>query len=120
MDFVCLIYQGTTPLPSDPERWATLSEDEQQAIYRDYRALNATEGLTPGPPLGLPADATTVRVVDGEAVTTDGPVIGTDAAVGGYFVLQADDLAGAVAVAATVPAARLGGAIEIRPCATYW
>ena len=62
MQYVLLIYQGATPLPTDPEVWATLSEDEQRAIYKDYGALNTTPGVSPGLTLGLPEDATTVRV----------------------------------------------------------
>jgi hypothetical protein len=119
MQFVLLIYQGTTPLPDTPE-WEALPKDEQRQIYADYAALNSTDGLTPGPPLGLPADATTVRVDGGSTLTDDGPVIDSKGAVGGFAVLEAEDLAAAIEVASRIPAARLGGAIEIRPVATYW
>ena len=119
MQFVLLIYQGTTPLPKS-EAWSSLPEEEQKAIYADYAALNRTPGLTPGLPLGLPQDATTVRVDNGRAVTTEGPLVDGDGAVGGYFVLEADDLDAAIALASRIPAARHGGAIEIRPVATYW
>jgi hypothetical protein len=70
--------------------------------------------------MGLPANATTVRVQDGKTLATDGPFVGMKEAVGGYFVLEAEDLDSAIDVASRVPAARLGGAIEIRPCETYW
>jgi hypothetical protein len=119
MQFVLLIYQGTTPLPNSDD-WALLSQDEQQTIYADYAALNATPGLTPGLPLGLPDDAKTVRVDGGATRTTDGPYAGAAAAVGGYFVVEADDIDAAIDVAARVPAARHGGAIEVRPVGTYW
>jgi hypothetical protein len=119
MQFVLLIYQGTTPLPGT-DAWDGLPEEEQKQIYADYGALNDTPGLDPGLPLGLPADAKTVRVVDGGAVTTAGPVVDALGAVGGYLVLEADALDDAVALAARIPAARHGGAIEIRPVATYW
>ena len=119
MQYVMLIYQGTTPLPGS-EEWAALSDDEQKQIYADYGKLNKTAGVTPGIPLGLPADATTVRVEGGNTLTTDGPFVGMKEAVGGWFVLEADDLDAAIEVAASVPAARLGGAIEIRPAQTYW
>jgi hypothetical protein len=114
-----LIYQGTTPLPGS-EEWAALSEDEQKQIYSDYGALNQTPGVTPGVPMGLPENATTVQVDGGKTLTTDGPFVGMKEAVGGWFVLEADDLDAAIEVAARVPAARLGGAIEIRPAQTYW
>jgi hypothetical protein len=120
MKYALLIYQGTTPLPSDPDAWATLSEDEQNAVYADYGALNQTPGVEPGLPLGLPEKATTVRVQDGETVTTEGPFVGVDGAVGGYLVFEADDLDAAIELAARIPAARLGGAIEVRPVETYW
>jgi hypothetical protein len=119
MQYVLMIYQGTTPLPNTPE-WETLPKDEQRRIYADYAALNEVEGLTPGPPLGLPEAATTVRVDNGAALTTEGPYVDPKGAVGGFLVLEADDLDAAVAVAARIPAARHGGAIEIRPVATYW
>jgi hypothetical protein len=66
MQYVLLIYQGRAPLPTDPDAWATLSEEEQKAIYKDYGALNKTQGVSPGLTLGLPEDATTVQVKDGK------------------------------------------------------
>jgi hypothetical protein len=119
MQFALLIYQGTTPLPNT-DAWSSLSADEQKAIYADYGAWNKTPGLTPGPPLGLPHDAKTVRVENGRTVTSDGPYLDTNRAVGGYMVLEADNLHAAVDLASRIPAARHGGAIEIRPVATYW
>jgi len=118
MQYVLLIFQGTTPLPTDADAWATLSEDEQKAIYRDYGALNTTPGVSPGLPLGLPQDATTVRVEDGKTVTREGPYLHEGA--GGYLIFEADDLDAAIDLASRIPAARHGGAIEIRPVATYW
>jgi hypothetical protein len=119
MQFALLIYQGTTPLPNT-DAWASLSKEEQRAIYSDYAALNETPGLEPGLPLGLPQDATTVRVENGSTVTCEGPYIDTKGAVGGYMVLEADNLDAAIALASRVPAARHGGAIEVRPVAKYW
>lgn len=119
MKYVMLIYHGSTPLPGSDASTA-LSEDEQKQIYADYGAVNQTAGVTPGLPLGLPENATTVRVQDGKTLTTDGPFVGMKEAVGGYFVFEADDLDAAVELAARIPAARLGGAIEIRPSEMYW
>jgi len=116
MKYVMLIYQGTAL-----ERQAALSEEEQKQVYADYGAINETPGVTPGPPMGLPENATTVRVDEGgKTLTTDGPFVGMKEAVGGFFVLEADDLDAAIEVAARVPAARYGGAVEIRPAETYW
>lgn len=117
--FVLMIYQGTTPLPGTPE-WEAMPQEEQTRVYAEYGALNQTPGLSSGPPLGLPADARTVVVKDGTVDVRDGAHLGTDGAVGGFAVLEADDLDAAVAVAASIPAARLGGAVEVRPVAKYW
>jgi hypothetical protein len=116
MKYMLLINQGTTPLPGTPE-WDGLSEDEQKAVYADYQAINETPGVTPGERMGGPETATTVRVEDGGTLTTDGPFVETKEALGGYLFLEADDLDAAIEVAARIPAARLGGAIEIRPLA---
>ena len=120
MQYVFVIYQGFSPSPADEEAWATLSSDEQKAVYADYGRLNRTPGLTPGLPLGLPAQATTVRVRHGSTVTSEGPFLGAHGSIAGTMVCEADDLDAAVALAAQIPAARLGGAIEVRPVDTYW
>jgi hypothetical protein len=59
--------------------------------------------------------ATTVRVQDGRTLTTDGPSIEAKEALGGYYIYEADDLDAALRLAARIPAARMGGAIEVRP-----
>jgi hypothetical protein len=115
MKYMLLIHQGTTPTPRDPEAWATLPEDEQQRVYADYQAINETPGVTPGVHMGEPETATTVRVEDGKTLTTDGPFVEAKEAVGGYLFFEADDLDAAIELAARIPAARLGGAIEVRP-----
>jgi hypothetical protein len=119
MQFVLVIYHGTAPLPGTPE-WDSLSEEEQKAVYADYGALNKMENMTPGPPLGLPENATTVRVENGSTVTTEGPYLDLKGAVGGVYAVDAEDLDAAVAIASSVPQARLGGAVEVRPSAKYW
>jgi hypothetical protein len=115
MKYMLLIHQGSSPTPLSPEDWATLSEEEQQAVYRDYAAINATPGVTPGAGLQPPETATTVRVKDGRTLTTDGPFAETKEALNGYLMFEADDLDAAIELAARVPAARLGGAVEVRP-----
>src|SRR5215470_14824747 len=115
MQYVLVIYQGFSPVPADEEAWATLPREEQTAVYADYAALNRMENVTPGLPLGLPASATSVRVRNGATVRSDGPFLGTHGAVAGTLVCEVDDLDAAIAVAEKIPAARLGGAIEIRP-----
>jgi hypothetical protein len=115
MKYMLLIHQGDTPTPRDPEAWATLSEEEQQAVFRDYQAINQTPGVEPGSQMDDPATATTVRVEDGKTLTTDGPFVELKEAVGGYLFFEAGDLDAAIELAAKIPPARLGGAIEIRP-----
>ena len=114
MKYLLLIHQGTTPLPGT-DAWEALSADEKGAVYADYQALNATPGVTPGLQLEPPETATTVRVQDGRTLTTDGPFVELKEAVGGWLVFEADDLDAAIELAARIPAARLGGAIEVRP-----
>jgi hypothetical protein len=115
MKYMLLIHQGDTPTPRDPEAWGKLSEDEQKAVYADYMAINQTEGVSPGAQLDEPETATTVRVEDGKTLTTDGPFVEIKEAIGGFLFFEADDLDAAIELAARIPAARLGGAIEVRP-----
>jgi hypothetical protein len=115
MKYMLLIHQGDTPTPRDPEAWARLSEDEQKAVFADYQAINQTAGVTPGLGLDAPETATTVRVEDGKMLTTDGPFVAVKEALGGYLLYEADDIDAAIELAARIPAARLGGAIEVRP-----
>ena len=117
MKFVLLVYQGVTPLPGS-ERWQALSETEQRAIYADYAELNRTAGVAPGLPLGLPDAARTVQVLDGKTHVKNGTYLAEGAA--GYAVYEAESMDAAIALAARIPAARLGGAVEIRPAEKYW
>jgi hypothetical protein len=115
MQYVLLIYQGTN--------WARLpdlSEDDKKSIVAEYAAINNSPDVTPGLPFGLPENATTVRVQDGKTLATDGPFVNTEGAVAGYYAFEADDLDAAIEVASRIPAARLGGAVEVRPVETYW
>ena len=97
------------------EEVAALPDDERDALYAEWGALNQTPGMTPGVELAPPTTATTVRVQDGKTLTTDGPFVETKEALGGYFLLEADDLDAAIEVASRVPTASRGGAVEVRP-----
>jgi hypothetical protein len=114
MKYVLFIYQ---PDRFDPK---ALSKEEHAVIAADYQAVTATPNVTPGPPLGYAHKATTVTLQNGETKTSDGPHLGAEGAVGGFMTYEADTLEEAVALAARVPAVRLGGAVEIRPCEIYW
>jgi hypothetical protein len=119
MRYMLLIHQGTAPTPYSPDAWAQLAEDERNAIARDYQALNQTPGVTPGEQLQPPEAATTVRVEDGRTLVTDGPFVTVKEALGGWLTYEADDLDAAIELASRIPAARLGGAVEVRPIAEW-
>ena len=114
MKYMLLIHHGTTPLPGTPE-WDNLPEDEQRAVYADYQAINETPGVTPGLRMESPETSTTVRMQDGRTLTTDGPFVAVKEALGGYLFCEAEDLDAAIELASQIPAARLGGGVEIRP-----
>ena len=92
-----------------------LSEGEKDAVMGEYMAISQTQGIAGGAQLQPPETATTVRVQDGNTLTTDGPFTETKEALGGYYLLTAGDLDAAIEIAARIPAARLGGAVEVRP-----
>ena len=110
MQYMLLIYSGDAP-----EKWDSLSEDEQNAIMGEYFAISQSPGVTGGDQLQPVDTATTVQVENGSTLTTDGPFAETKEALGGYYLLEADNLDAALEVAARIPAARLGGAVEVRP-----
>lgn len=115
MKYILLIHQGETPTPEDPGAWGALSEQEREAVAADYQSINQTPGVTPGQWMQPPSMATTVRVQDGRTLTTDGPFAEMKDALGGYLIYEADDLDAAIELAARIPAARMGGGVEVRP-----
>jgi hypothetical protein len=114
MKYMMLIHQGTTPTPPSPE-WDALSNEQKGAVYGAYKAINETPGVTAGVRMQTPETATTVRVADGKTLSTDGPFAEIKEAIGGYLFFEADDLDAAIELAARIPAASMGGAIEVRP-----
>jgi len=118
MKYMLLIQQGDTPTPPS-EEWERLSQDEQQAVFAAYKGINETPGVSPGVHMQPPETATTVRVQDGRTLTTDGPFVAIKEALGGYLLFEADDLDAAIELASRIPAARMGGAVEVRPLVEY-
>ena len=114
MKYMLLIHQGSTPTPPSDE-WERLPEDEKGAVYAAYQGINETPGVTPGLQMQGPETATTVRVQDGKTLTTDGPFVEIKESIGGYLFFEADDLDAAIELASRIPAASMGGAIEVRP-----
>jgi hypothetical protein len=110
MKYMLQIYGNITR-----EQFAAMSDDERNALYQAWGEVNQTPGITPGMELADPATATTVRVQDGQTLTTDGPFVEVKEALGGFLIFEADDLDAAIELASRIPTARMGGAIEIRP-----
>jgi hypothetical protein len=92
-----------------------LPEEQMKALIGEYEELSRVPGVLGGQQLQLPGSATTVRVDNGDALLSDGPFVDAKEYLGGFFLLEADNLDEATAVAARVPAARMGGAVEVRP-----
>lgn len=113
MRYMLLIHHGHST--TDTTAWDALTPDEQAAVYADYGAVNETPGVTPGEGMDSAETATTVRVENGRPLVTDGPFVDVKEAIGGYLFFEAENLDAAIALAARIPAARLGGAVEIRP-----
>ncbi len=107
MRYALLIYET-------PESLDAL-ERERDAAMGEYIALTGEAGFAGGAQLQPVSTATTVRVQEHETLLTDGPFADTKEVFGGFYLLDADDLDAALAFAARIPAARLGGAVEVRP-----
>ena len=97
------------------DEFEQLSAEEQEAIVGEYLALERFTGVVGGHQLQPVETATTVRVQDGETLLIDGPFVDAKEHLGGFLLVEADDLDAALEIAARIPAARMGGAIEVRP-----
>jgi hypothetical protein len=98
-----------------PGSYEALSEDEQRGVHGEYMAINEVPGIIGGEQLQPVETATTVRVRGGQTLTTDGPFADTKEIFAGFYLLEAADLDTAIEVAATIPAARMDGSVEVRP-----
>jgi hypothetical protein len=114
MQYLLQIFLG-----SDMSAWSALSESEQQAITDEYLALRSEPGFVSGAQLHSGDTATTVRVESGRTLTTDGPFPESREVLAGYYLFEVADLDAALALAARIPAARMGGAIEVRALVEY-
>jgi hypothetical protein len=108
MKYALLVY-------NKPGGWDELSEAEQRSIYGEYVAVSETPGVYGGAQLQSVDTATTVRMENGSTLVTDGPFAETKEVFGGYYLLDAADIDAALEVAKRIPAARLGGSVEVRP-----
>jgi hypothetical protein len=110
MKYLLQIYPG-----SAAEEYERLSEHEQNALVGEYVAVGRSPGVIGGEQLQPTETATTVRVQNGQTLLTDGPFVDAKEHLGGFFVVDADDIDAALDIAARIPAARMGGAVEVRP-----
>jgi hypothetical protein len=110
MQYLIQIYTGESM-----EAWERLAEPEKGAVTEEYMAIMQVPGISGGAQLEPPDTATTVRIDDGRTLTTDGPFAATKEALGGYYLYDAEDLDAAIELAGRIPAARMGGAVEVRP-----
>ena len=108
MRYAVLIYEK-------PGAYDAFSADERRAVSAEYLELAGDARVVGGAQLQGLETATTVRVDDGRSLITDGPFADTKEVFGGFYLLEADDLDQATAIAARIPAARIGGSVEIRP-----
>ena len=111
MRYALLIY-------ASEQDWASQSEEQAQAQFQDYMSFTkdiVDRGIYQGgealQPIGT---ATSVRVRDGETLTTDGPFAETKEQLGGFYLVEAKDLDEAIEIAARIPDVRRGS-IEVRP-----
>src|SRR5258708_670651 len=92
-----------------------LTTREQDAMVAEYIGISRLPGVLDGNQLQPAETATTVRVHDGETLITDGLPVDSAAALDGYYLYEAPDLEQAIKLAARIPAARIGGTVEVRP-----
>jgi hypothetical protein len=96
-------------------RLEQLPEAERAAIVQEYIAFFESPDVKDGNQLQPPSTAATLRIEDGNARRDPGPFTESGEPLGGYYLVEADVLDGALALASRIPAARMGGAIEVRP-----
>ena len=111
MQYMCLIY-------GDPERAATMTEEEGNQVFADYsdftESIRESGHLVGGDALHPVETATTVRVRNGKVSVTDGPFAETKEQLAGFYLIEATDLNEAIQIASTIPPAR-EGSVEVRP-----
>ena len=113
MKYLLMIY-------SDEHAFEVMSEDERHEVYAAYdelmKDLAAKGHMLGGDELAPTSTATTVQVRGGERLVTDGPFAETKEQLGGYFLIDVDDLDAAIDIAARIPSVQ-SGSIEVRPIA---
>ena len=108
MKYALLIYSSAQDQMTFPK-----TSSSRSSVSTTRSPLNPL--FSTGCSFSFPESATTVRVQNGEALLSDGPFVDAKEYIGGFFLLEVDNLDEATALAARVPAARMGGAVEVRP-----
>lgn len=113
MRYACLIY-------GDPEQNAAVDSEANRVLMQEYNAFGEKwrSNIVDGEALHPVSSATTVRRRDGEILTTDGPFAETKEHLGGFYIIDAEDLDEAIQIASEIPAAKTGS-IEIRPVVIF-
>jgi hypothetical protein len=113
VQYILFIYANETEFNSRPAQEIGLMSQEYMKLTKE---LQKSDQLRAGERLQPTATATTVRVREGKTLTTDGPFAETREQLGGFYIVEAENLDAAVSIAARVPGARIGS-IEVRPIA---
>ncbi len=114
MKYLLLIYT-----PEDPTAQATEPDPAEMQVWFDYTQAMIDAGVHVAGEALLPtATATTVQVRDGKTLHTDGPFAETKEVLGGFYMVDVDDLDAALDWAARCPAST-SGSIEVRPVAEF-
>jgi hypothetical protein len=92
-----------------------LTADEQDAVVDEYLDIGRSAAVIGGEQLQPVETATTVRVQGGQTLLTDGAFVEAKEHLGGYLLVEAGELDEALEIAARIPAARMGGVVEVRP-----
>jgi hypothetical protein len=115
MQFLLLIYESESAQ-------STRTEADNHAVFAEYMAFSASiksaGKMIAGDALQPVATATTLRIRDGKTLMTDGPFAETKEQLGGYYLVEANDLDDALSIAARIPTAKTGS-IEVRPIVVW-
>jgi hypothetical protein len=99
----------------NPANWESVTEEQMKGLYAEYAAVSNDPATVHSAQLDQVTTAKTVRVHGSDTLATDGPFAETKEHLGGYYLVETDSIDAAVAIAAKIPSARLGGSVEVRP-----
>lgn len=91
-----------------------LPADGQEKVTAEFIAIRNSPGVLDGNQLQAANAAVTIRVSGGQTQVTEGPAVDAGTELNGYYIYDAPDLDAAIALAARIPVARMGGTVEVR------